>query len=104
MRNQTIHVKYACVDGAHFFTAGDELSKGLCVAHECLETAYAEVTAQLTYLLTNNHGLQGEVEPAQAVQDFESWLEELTQVKRPTITVVPAGVVRWAQREREAAL
>jgi len=100
----TIAVKYTCINGTHFFTAGDEFSKGLCVANKNLEAAYEEVSKQLNYLLKINHGRILEITPAQPLSRFEEWLKAVTGTQFDDITTIPVGVLAWANSEpRQAA-
>ncbi len=48
-------VKYAKVDGMHFFVHGNDRTKGLCAGNMDLETAFKEATRQLEYLSAKTH-------------------------------------------------
>jgi hypothetical protein len=72
---ETINVKYAPVDGMHFFLANDAYSHGLCVAHQDLEIAFNEATIQLAMLLKQNHGLDCGIEPAVSFEEFDSMVK-----------------------------
>lgn len=74
-----IDVVYSNIDGMHFFTSGDEESKGLCVAHKDLNIAYSEVDKQLTYLLLANHAKKIIVKPQKTLDEFKSWLSEVKE-------------------------
>jgi len=93
-------VKYAKIDGAHFFTAHHELSQGLCVGHHDLKTAFDEATLQLKMLLKENHGLECDVEPALTFEQFEAEVRRLT-TETPHIRTRIESEVDW--RKAKAA-
>lgn len=75
----TIKIKYACIDGMHFFVSGDSISKGVLVGHENLETAFNEVSVQLEYILEKNHGVKSRCVPADSLETFTAWLGDYGQ-------------------------
>jgi hypothetical protein len=95
-----IKVKYAPIDGAHFFTAHDTLSQGLCVAHFDLKTAFNEATIQLKMLLKQNHGWDCDVEPAISFEEFEQELSR-QMTSNPHIRTRVESEVDW--RKAKAA-
>jgi hypothetical protein len=96
-------VRYECIDGAHFFTSGDQMSKGLCVAHQNLEIAYQEVSQQLVSLLALNHGHETEMEPALPIEKFSDWLNGVQGLSTGVIRSIPAGVIEWSRKHEMAA-
>lgn len=93
-----ISVIYSYVDGAHFFTSGDEVSHGLCVAHVDLEFAYAEVGRQLSYLLLANHAIVTKTEPTASIEEFKSWVQEINKTARENkIQPQPTGIIKWSK-------
>ena len=96
-----IAVKYACVDGMHFFTAGDASSKGLCVGHKDLTVAYHEVGSQLAKLLEKNVKRKSSPKPMIPLEVFKAWLEKAAQ-EVDHIQPLPAALVNW-DTQREAA-
>ena len=68
---ENVSVRYALIDGAHFYTSGDERSYGLCVAHKNPRKAFDEVSAQLAYLFKANHSLSVSVTPPDQMPETE---------------------------------
>lgn len=95
---KTIKLEYAFVDGMHFFVSGDVMSKGVCVGHPDLKTAYDEVSLQLSYVLHNNQNIIGECEPAVTYEQFAAWLEKAQSTSDDDkIITIPSAVIDWAQ-------
>jgi len=92
----SIKVKYSFVDGAHFFTGGDEYSHGLCVAHTDLKTAYEAVGAELAFLMEKNYSLPGKIEPKQSFEKFQAWVATVKGTAVAGIEPIPAGKLTWA--------
>ena len=59
---EKIKVSYKYVDDMHF-VAADKLAAGLCVRHEDLGVAYAEVGEQLKALFKFNYGKKQKFHP-----------------------------------------
>ena len=93
-----VKVKYACVDGMHFFTAGDQLSAGLCAGSKALKVAYEEVAIQLKYLLAKNHGKPDQTfTPAVSFEEFSAWVQNASGNANPEIHPVPGAIVQWGK-------
>lgn len=101
MAGLTVKVKYACVDGMHMFTPGDDLSNGLFAGSEDAATAYKEVSYQLNYLFEKNLKKKTDFKPAIPFEVFERWLKALAAASeqfkgQPELKTIPSANVGWA--------
>ena len=75
MTTETVNALYKYVDGAHFFVSGDSKTRGLCVAHKDLATAFEAVAPALTTLFKENHNEDAIFVPEMSLQAFQKWVE-----------------------------
>ena len=102
MTENVIKVKYAFIDGAHFFTSDDKLGLGLCAAHQDLKTAFEETSFQLKTLLKLNHQIEADIEPTVSLEQLEAWVAGPSP--NPHIRPRILGEVDWRRGAvREAA-
>ena len=92
---ETVHVLYKYVDGAHFFVSGDSKTRGLCVAHKDLATAFEAVAPTLTMLFRENHNEDVTFVPEMSLQAFQKWVAQRSN--EALMSPVPglAGTVPW---------
>ena len=76
MQQHAVEVRYACIDGAHFFTSDDGIGKGLCVANPDFDTAFAEVAQQLQELARLNHRVDADFVPGVSADDLKAWAQQ----------------------------
>lgn len=104
MAKEGLKVKYAYVDGMHFFTSASDLTKGLCAGSKDLEVAFNEVSFQINYLLKKNHGKENpKCKPSISFEKFVEWLTYVTKTPQENIETVPVGMIQWAQSEYQKA-
>lgn len=95
-----IRIAYKFIDGMHFFVPDDKEAAGLCVAHDDLRTAWSEVDAQLTVLLTHRYGESGGIkfEPEMPFDTFEKLVKAYLSAKQSideADVTVPSIVQPW---------
>lgn len=100
MPEEIISVKYAHIDGAHFFTSDDKLGEGLCAAHQDLKIAYEETSHQLKVLLKLNHNIDADVEPMVPLEELQKWVASVPP--NPHIRPRVTGEVDWREKRRAA--
>lgn len=91
----TIKVKYECVDGMHFFTSGDAMTKGLCAASKDLRVAFDGVSYQCEQLLIHNHKMDVSVTPSLTFAEFQAWLEGAVKPNTETFRPIPQAELAW---------
>jgi len=97
-----IKVLYKYVDGAHFFIAGDEMSKGLCVAAASLDAAYKEVTDQINVLAKENLGQEIEYKPLVPEEELLHWVKSSAEPVNH-IHPLPQALLSWGGATAVAA-
>lgn len=99
-----ISVKYAYVDGAHFFTSDDPVAAGLCSASTNLKDAFDDVAVQLNAILNLDHGiLHPNYQPAVSYEQFIDDLlvrlkEDLSRTETPAVRTLTPSMSRPSRR------
>jgi hypothetical protein len=99
-----IKVTYKYIDGAHFFVSSDKDAAGLCVAHADLQTAFEEVSNQLSVLFEHNRGEKWNFKPGVPFEIFKKWAGEAFAAARDADRsgmITPASIQPWVYEGRE---
>lgn len=94
-----VSVKYAYIDGAHFFTSDDPKWKGLCAASSDLQQAWDDVSIQLNNLATldykaANPGFQ----PAMTFERFIKGLTSALEAEIQRRNAAATSIIKIAKK------